>query len=151
MRVAYSVSAALRTAKTARRKKAVLVPYDDDRTRPMISGPKYPPRLVIETIMAMPAAAAVPRRRVVGRFQNRQQNDNEPAVRTDSTMIARGLSTGVTPKTSKPAAATRIDTAVCQRLEKIRRQHRIKSTGTSQVLNKHPVCNSYLMRSRHST
>src|SRR5688572_3962222 len=76
------------------RKAAVLLPPVASRIEPIRSGPKYPPRLATELIIAIPPAAAAPVRNEVGNDHEMVSHDNAPPATSDSAMSAN---TGLSP------------------------------------------------------
>src|ERR1700757_114499 len=84
------------------------------RTSPMMYGPKNPPRFPTELMNAIPAAAVVADRSVVGIAQNGPIIEKTPttATLTNATAIARDA---VPPASPMAIAPARAGTAVCQR------------------------------------
>src|SRR5579875_1500309 len=78
-------------------------------------GPKKPPRLPIELIQAMPAAAAGPVRNIVGLDQNGPLVPSHPAEAIVMPTIAHQVPT-VSPATTRPAlASTQVQNRVQRR------------------------------------
>src|ERR1700730_2026090 len=117
---------AARTAQIERKiRPAKSVPVQS-RSCPKIWGPKYPPRLPMELMAAMPAAAPAPLRNAVGSVQNTGRAEKKPQLAMQTaTILIIGLA--VIEASPNPAAmAMKHDTACHLR---------------SQVLSEcHPQC-----------
>src|ERR1700744_5988652 len=80
----------------------------------MANGPANPSRLPIELTTAMPAAAAAPDRKAVGRVQNTGRQEKMPNPATQKGIIFSVGSSSIV-EAAIPAAAMNSGIAVCQR------------------------------------
>src|ERR1700694_5535341 len=78
-----------RTAQSERKIRPVKSVPVQSRNCPKIFGPKYPPRLPMELMAAMPAAAPAPLRNAVGSVQNTGRTEKKPqlAIQTATILI----------------------------------------------------------------